>query len=231
LKRFVAVTAVHVPGGPADAVPDVTARPTSASMRKRKRRPRIRADRIRVLAIFQWRVRRVMLSLVRTLYLLRHAKSSWDDAALADENRPLAPRGRKAARKVAAYMDANGIRPDLVLCSPALRTRQTLELVRGALGTHSDVRHEPALYGADEQELLEVVRGLPDAARSALVIGHNPGLQRFALELARSGDGLERLREKMPTAALAALDLDAERWVDVTPASGVLTGYVVPADL
>jgi len=168
---------------------------------------------------------------VKRLYLLRHAKSSWDDPSLADEERPLSPRGRKAAKKVAGYLANEGVRPDLVLCSPARRTQQTLDLLGDALGAGVATRVEPALYGADEESLLAVVRGLPADADSALLIGHNPGLERFALSLARAGTELDRLREKMPTAALARVDLEVEGWSDTAPGTGVLAGYVIPADL
>ena len=168
---------------------------------------------------------------MKRLYLLRHAKSSWDDPSLADEERPLSPRGRKAAKKVAGYLANEGVRPDLVLCSPARRTQQTLDLLGDALGTGVATRVEPALYGADEESLLAVVRGLPADADSALLIGHNPGLERFALSLARAGTELDRLREKMPTAALARVDLEVEGWSDTAPGTGVLAGYVIPADL
>src|SRR5690349_2787247 len=95
----------------------------------------------------------------RTVYLLRHAKSSWDDPALADIERPLAPRGRKAAKKIARYLRDRDVRPDLVLCSPAARARETL----AAIG-EGDVR--PELYGASAAELLGVIHGLPDDASS-----------------------------------------------------------------
>ena len=172
-----------------------------------------------------------MLSPVKRLYLLRHAKSSWDDRSLADEDRPLAPRGRKAAKKLSACLQRQEIRPDLVVCSPALRTRQTLDLLGDALGPDTPTHIEPELYAADEETLLAVVRGLPADAGSALLIGHNPGLQWFGVGLARSGEALDRLREKMPTAALARIDLDVERWSDAAPGTGVLAGYVIPADL
>jgi phosphohistidine phosphatase len=166
---------------------------------------------------------------VKQLHLLRHAKSSWDDTGIPDHERPLAPRGRKAARKIAAYMRDMEIRPALVLCSPSTRTRETLDL----LDAQTEVQIDPALYAADEGKLLGVLRAVPPDVPSLLLLGHNPGLQRLAVELAGRGNGdlIARLTEKMPTAALASLALPAEDWAKLGPGVGELVAYVVPREL
>lgn len=166
---------------------------------------------------------------MHTLYLLRHAKSSWDDPALADHERPLASRGRRDGKRVAEHLRRQEIAPELVLCSSAARTRETLELVRPALGG-ATVVVEDELYGASSDRLLERIRLVPDEVSSVMVIAHNPGLQDLALVLASTGDGLERLEEKFPTAALATLAL-ATGWGRVAPGSTTLTAYVVPKQL
>jgi phosphohistidine phosphatase len=170
---------------------------------------------------------------VKRLYVLRHAKSSWDEPGLDDQDRPLAPRGRGAAGKVAAHMTQAGIRPSLVLCSSALRTRQTLGLLCDALESRVEVRIEPAFYGAGEDELLEALRGVPGRVPSVLLIGHNPGVQKLALSLTGRGDEalVARLEEKMPTAALASLEFTGDRWTEVGPRDGQLVAFVVPRDL
>src|SRR4051794_26437716 len=127
---------------------------------------------------------------MKRLYLLRHAKSSWKDPGLADHDRPLAGRGRRAAKAVARHLREQGIDPELVLCSTARRARETLERLEPALGRGA-VRVEPVLYGADAGALLEHLRGVSDAVGSVLVIGHNPGLQRLALGLARPAPAVE----------------------------------------
>jgi phosphohistidine phosphatase len=165
------------------------------------------------------------------VYLLRHAKSSWKDRSLADRDRPLAGRGRRAARAMAAHMEAERIRPDLVLCSPARRTRQTLECIGTALGHAVEARFDEELYGAGEAELFGLLRALADEVRSVMVIGHNPGLEDLAVGLASEGAELARLREKYPTAALATIDLPADTWAAITRRSGELVGYVRPRDL
>ena len=168
---------------------------------------------------------------MRTLYLLRHAKSSWAEPALPDRQRPLAPRGRRAAKRIAKHLVRLEIQPELVLCSSALRTRETLELVRVALGTTSTVRLEDELYGASAEQLLERICLVPAATASVMVIGHNPGLQELALLLPEDGADLDRLEEKFPTAALATLTLPKAAWSQVVPGAAVLTAFVVPEQL
>jgi phosphohistidine phosphatase len=163
---------------------------------------------------------------LRHLHLLRHAKSSWDEPGLADVDRPLAPRGRKACKKLAKHLRSEGIRPDLVLCSSSRRTRETLELIRvGLEGAVIEIEDE--LYAADSDRLLARLRELPDAAGSVLLIGHNPGLQDLALVLAPESAALA---EKFPTGALASLALDTP-WARVGADRAELVAYVVPREL
>jgi phosphohistidine phosphatase len=162
--------------------------------------------------------------------LLRHAKSSWADPGLADVDRPLAPRGERSSKKLARYLRKNKVRPELVLCSPSLRTRQTLAAIEPALGKAS-VELVAELYAASQEELLRRLRALPDSVASVMVIGHNPGLQELALALASSGAELPRLEEKFPTAALATLAVQRKSWAELEPGDAELVDYVVPADL
>jgi phosphohistidine phosphatase len=167
---------------------------------------------------------------VRTLYVLRHAKSSWDEPALADHERPLAPRGRRAAKAIAGHISREHIEPGVVLCSSAVRAVQTLDLLRAALGSDATVTVEDELYGATADELVERVRRLPDDVASAMLIGHNPCLERLVLTLASSGAELKRVEKKFPTAALATLMFDAT-WNRLAAGEAVLAAYVVPKDL
>jgi phosphohistidine phosphatase len=168
---------------------------------------------------------------VRTVLLLRHGKSSWSDSTLADIDRPLAPRGERASRKLAKYIRRKRIRPALVLCSPSLRTRQTLEAVEASLGKRSAVEVVPQLYGASEQELLEQLKALPESVSSVMLIGHNPGLHNLALVLASQGADLPRLEEKFPTGALATLVVRSEGWTALGRGVAELVDYVVPRQL
>jgi phosphohistidine phosphatase len=163
--------------------------------------------------------------------LLRHGKSSWSDPTLADLDRPLAPRGERASRSIGKYIGRKKIRPALVLCSPSLRTRQTLETIESSLGKGPAVKVEPRLYAASEGELLERLRALPESVDSVMLIGHNPGLHELARVLASGGADLSRLEEKFPTGALATLVVDSESWAALGPGDGELVDYVVPRQL
>jgi phosphohistidine phosphatase len=169
---------------------------------------------------------------VKVLYLLRHAKSSWDDPALSDHERPLAPRGRRAAARIAEHLKGEGIRPALVICSSSRRTRQTLERIATAL-PDVPVQVEADLYGADAGSLHRRLHRLPDTADSVLLVGHNPGLHDLTLTLAGDGDAeiLARLRAKMPTGALATLAAPVKRWRNLRPGGAELVGFVVPREL
>jgi phosphohistidine phosphatase len=160
----------------------------------------------------------------RCLFLLRHAKSSWDDPALADYDRPLAPRGRKAAKRMGRHLTEHGVEVGLVLCSSARRTRQTLELVR-PLG---EVRIEGELYGASAEQLLERLQRVAGDVKAVMLIGHNPAIQELTLALAAgSGAGAE---SKFPTGALATLTFTGP-WRALVPGRAELTSFVRPREL
>jgi phosphohistidine phosphatase len=168
---------------------------------------------------------------VHRLWLLRHAKSSWDDPDLPDHERPLADRGRRAAGLVAAYLDEADVHPELVLCSSARRTRETLSLVLASLGPSFTVRVDPTLYTFEAARLREQVTAIDDNIAAVLLVGHNPAIQDLASELAGAGSRLPDLRAKFPTCALACLDLEVGSWADVGPAVATLTAFVVPREL
>jgi phosphohistidine phosphatase len=167
---------------------------------------------------------------MKRLYLLRHAKSSWDDPALADHDRPLAPRGRRAATAMAEHFRRKGVGPELVLCSTSRRTRQTLKRIAPGLGKNAEVAIQPELYAASAADLLKVLHEVPDEVESVMLIGHNPAIQDLALSLARSGPEIARVRSKFPTAALATLKLDGS-WRELTPGSAELVSLVKPKEL
>ena len=167
---------------------------------------------------------------MKRLLLLRHAKSSWDAPELADHDRPLAPRGRRAAKVISQYLRRQSLAPALVLCSSAHRTRETLERIRPALGEAAAVDIEHELYEASEQGLLARLRAIPDEVASVLLIGHNPALEQLAVSLAARGERLDALQRKFPTAALATLDFEGS-WKELGPGSAELTDFVTPKQL
>jgi len=165
------------------------------------------------------------------LWLLRHAKSSWDDPEMEDVDRPLAPRGARAADRMRDYLDAERIRAELVLCSSALRTRETLGRILPGLGPELTVRIEPSVYSFEADQLLDRLRELPANVGSVMLIGHNPAMQELASLLAADGDRLDDLRKGFPTAALAELDVPVGSWDELTRGSGRLERFVVPREL
>jgi phosphohistidine phosphatase len=167
---------------------------------------------------------------MKRLHLLRHAKSSWKDTGLADHDRPLAGRGRRAATAIARHLQEQRIEPELILCSTARRARETLDRVQPALGTPT-IRVERDLYAASADALLERLRSVPDAIESVMLIGHNPGLQELALDLARRSDSVRELEAKYPTAALATLAIQVASWHELDRDTAELVALVRPRDL
>jgi phosphohistidine phosphatase len=168
----------------------------------------------------------------RDLYLLRHAKSSWSDATLDDHDRPLAPRGEKALRRLQRYMAQSHVAPTLVLCSSARRAVMTCEGVRQALPKAAAVLVEDRLYAASGDRLLERLRQVPDDIAGVLLVGHNPGLHMLAVSLVGDGDdALQReLASAFPTGALATLSVPAP-WPDLAPGTATLRDLVTPRRL
>ncbi|MFG1400792.1 SixA phosphatase family protein [Xanthobacter sediminis] len=169
---------------------------------------------------------------MRRLILLRHVKSDWPNG-VADQERPLAPRGRGAAPRLGAYMAQQGLTADRVLVSPARRTRETWELVCGQMPPVPTVASEPRIYEASAARLLSVVREQPRQIHTLMLVGHNPGMEELAASLIASGAApdLQRLSEKFPTGGLAVIDLPVDDWSAATPASGRLDRFIVPRDL
>lgn len=160
---------------------------------------------------------------MKRLTLVRHAKSSWKDAALADIDRPLNGRGKRDALLMGGRLAALGIRPDIILASPARRARQTARRIAGAIpDADGRILFDPALYEADATVLLARVRALDETWQHVMLIGHNPGLSEFADLLTASGI------DNIPTCGLLVADFDIDCWGDVMPGIGKTTVYTTP---
>jgi phosphohistidine phosphatase len=142
---------------------------------------------------------------MRTLYLLRHAKSSWKDESVTDFERPLAGRGRKACVVIARLIQAKEIQLDLILSSTAVRARETIELIRQYAKLRGELRFDERIYEATENRLLEIVSEIESDRKSVLIVGHNPGLEDL-LEL------LTGEKQTLPTASLAKIKLKISKW-------------------
>jgi phosphohistidine phosphatase len=169
---------------------------------------------------------------VKTVCLLRHAKSDWSDPTLADFDRPLADRGHDAAIRMGAFMAAERILPGTIVCSAARRALETWERIAASLG-QPDARIEPALYMASSTVIIETLHGLPASPGSVLLIGHNPGMEEAALRLSGAGDSklLGRMGGKFPTCALAVITFDTAEWSAIRERAGRLERFVRPRDL
>jgi phosphohistidine phosphatase len=165
-----------------------------------------------------------------TLCLLRHAKSSWEDPSVQDFDRPLASRGEQAAPRMGAYMAEHGIAPTLILCSTAVRARQTLALVLPKLPEEPTVEFEDGLYLASPSTLLARLRKVRAPAASVMLVGHDPGMHALAVELCGRGEAahLHRLASKFPTAALAIISFKASQWSQIKPKAGCLEEFMTP---
>ena len=171
---------------------------------------------------------------MKTILLLRHAKSAWGEPGLPDHDRPLNSRGLKAAERMAEHLVTGAPRPDLILCSTATRTRQTLAaLVERVESPASPIALEKGLYLASAETLLKRLRTLPGGLGTVLLIGHNDGLWHLAELLAGHGKAslLSSLRQKFPTAALATLEVDIDDWSKLEPGGATLVAYACPRDL
>jgi phosphohistidine phosphatase len=164
----------------------------------------------------------------RQLVVLRHAKSEWP-LGTPDHQRPLAARGRRDAPAAGAWLRESGHAPERVICSTARRARQTWALAAAELGEAPEVRYDDKVYDADVTDLLAVVRAVPDAVTTALIVGHNPGFQELVLWLAADGDddGLDRAAVKFPTSAMAVLEFTGP-WAKLAPGAAALAHFVVP---
>lgn len=170
---------------------------------------------------------------MKHLALLRHAKSDWGDADLDDHNRPLNERGWKAARRLGKELKHRSMHFDLVLASTAARVRETIDGIQKKFEFDCEIRFEPELYLASEEGLLSIVRDLAESVESPLLVGHNPGLERLVVDLTRDdSQGLRhRVAHKYPTGALALIELPADHWNDVAPASGEIVELILPREL
>jgi phosphohistidine phosphatase len=177
---------------------------------------------------------------MRQLFLLRHAKSDWSKPSgrqRGDHERSLNARGQEAAALMGRYMRKKKYLPALVLCSTAMRTRETLEILLPALGTKPEIRYEDSLYLAEWPHLLEIVRASPEKASPVLLVGHNPGLEQLAAALlARPKTAAGRalagvMAQKFPTGALAVFDFRGGSWAAVKPGAGRLKDFVRPKEL
>jgi phosphohistidine phosphatase len=168
-----------------------------------------------------------------TLSLLRHAKSSWANPMLEDFDRPLAARGRKSAPRTGAFIAERGLIPDLVLCSGSVRTRETLSLAMEGWETRPEIAYDDCLYHATVPALFTALHAAPNEKRHVMIVGHNPGMHSFALQVVGSGrpKDLHALAHGYPSGTLSVITFQKAQWRQIKPGDGHLTLIVSPKDL
>lgn len=161
---------------------------------------------------------------MKTLFLLRHAKSSWENSYLKDFDRPLNARGLETAPFMGEIINKNKFQIDVIICSPAKRAQQTATLVKETASIDREIRYDERIYEASQHRLLEVISSVDETAESAMLVGHNPGFEGLVHLL--TGE-----IQPMPTAALAVIDLTIERWNEINADCGSLRKLLRPKEL
>ena len=161
---------------------------------------------------------------MKTLFLLRHAKSDWGDSSLRDFDRPLAARGERDAPRIGKALRKRGPLPELIVSSPAARAKATIEAVARAAKLDLDIQFEDVVYGASTPELIKLIRTLSELTSCVLLVGHNPGFEDLVSRLSGT-------HERMPTAALACIEFEIDHWVDVDDGLGKLKWLMTPKQL
>ncbi len=170
---------------------------------------------------------------MKTLFLLRHAKSSWSNPGLKDFDRPLAARGREAALKMGAFMAEKDLHPELVLSSSSARTRQTLARFEKGYGRELNAQFLDDLYGAWPDVMLDLIQNAPEGVQSLMLVAHNPGMHEAAMQFLDGGDkaAMAEMDYKFPTGALAQFEFETTTWPGVKFGAGKLVRFVKPRDL
>ncbi|MCG3210617.1 MAG: hypothetical protein FOGNACKC_04248 [Anaerolineae bacterium] len=167
---------------------------------------------------------------MKTVLLLRHAKSDWGEAGLADFDRPLATRGEKDAPLMGQVLAKFDYMPDQIISSPAKRARQTSQLVAKACGYQPEIDWADSFYGGGSEDLIGALRRLPDSVERPLLVGHNPTLEETVADMLVGPDASwqESMSIKLPTAGLVCLDLPITEWRELVPGQAVLRWFLIP---
>lgn len=161
---------------------------------------------------------------MKTLFLLRHAKSSWKDETLADFERPLNSRGKRTTQTLSAFFTKERVNPDLILSSCAVRARQTIEAILRSGKLRNELRFDERIYEATAERLFDVISEVEKAVQSVMIVGHNPGLEELLAFL--TGES-----KTMPTGALAKITFKDSNWNSIGPGKGTLEWLVKPKEL
>ncbi len=162
---------------------------------------------------------------MKTLYIVRHAKSSWDDLSASDHDRKLLPLGKKRTKIVAKWLKKHNVLPDKIMSSTAVRAYETARLIANGLGFPEEkIEKERRLYGADPEDVEELLFTLPDSVGKVMVVGHNPGFTDLANLFLKDNQGIDNL----PTSGVVSVIFDTEKWEEVPLASYHVDFIITP---
>ncbi len=163
---------------------------------------------------------------MKTLYLIRHAKSDWSNPGLKDFDRPINSRGERVAPKMGRELFAKGVQPDYICCSPSKRTRQTVAYIcEGIRFNEEDVDYKEEVYEASTGAMLRVINAISDEHNSAMIVGHNPSTSYIAEYLT------DEILNNIPTCGVLKINFEIESWKHVSKSTGILEWYIYPKDL
>ena len=170
---------------------------------------------------------------MKTIFLLRHAKSSWDDVRLDDFDRPLSSRGIKSCKKMGKYLKKNKLIPDIVYCSSAIRAKQTWEVVNRIVEIKENILYEDSLYMSDFSNFINIIKKTKNNFKNLMIVSHNPGIENLALELSKDKNNeiYEKINIKFPTGALIIIKFDLNNWSKVDCKKGKLYEFIKPKEL
>lgn len=170
---------------------------------------------------------------MKTIFLLRHAKSSWNDPKLDDFDRPLSSRGIKSCNKIGKFLNKKKLIPEIVYCSNAIRAKQTWELTNRIVKKKENIFYSNTLYMANLNSFITIVHKTIDNFNSLMLVSHNPGIENFALELIKNKKNkfYDKISMKYPTAALAIISFDEKKWSNIKIGTGKIIDFIKPRDL
>ena len=170
---------------------------------------------------------------MKTIFLLRHAKSKWGDPNISDFDRPLADRGIKSAKKIGKYLKKKNYTPNVVYCSSALRAKQTCECINRIIKKKKNIIYKKDLYMSDSGTFIKFLKNTKDKYNSAMIISHNPGIENFAIEMIQNKDNeiYDNINAKYPTGGLVIIKLKNSNWSKLKFESGEVCEFIKPREL
>ena len=169
---------------------------------------------------------------MKTIFLLRHAKSSWDNTKLEDFDRPLATRGIKSCKKIGKFFKKKKLVPDIVYCSTAVRAKQTWDLINRIVEKKKNIIYEDQLYMANSSIFMNFVKKTNDNFKTLMIVSHNPGIESFCLELSKeNNEYINDIKTKYPTGSLAILKVNLKKWSEIRYESGIIYEFIKPRKL